>query len=90
MTASIDIGMEVPILIHQKSIDPVLLANDPKFPNRTLIHLLDPGDHPSAVAAFILHPFHVALKPKPLNGQTGQIKNKKQQREINRDFHLES
>jgi hypothetical protein len=62
MAASVDISMKVASIVHQKPINPVLLANDPKLFDRTGTQILDLADDSGPITAFVVHAPFVAQK----------------------------
>ena len=77
MTTSIDVGVEITLIIDQKRIDTISLTNEPKLLNATGRQLLHLGDQPSSFAALVLHASLVPNKKISVNEQSGGIENKK-------------
>jgi hypothetical protein len=64
MATAIDIGVELPSVIDEEPIDPVVLADQPKFLNRAGLHFLCTANNPSPQPAL---PNHSALITKEQN-----------------------
>ena len=65
VTAAIHICVKCPLIIDEESIDPIPLADQPKFLDRSWPHILDPGDHPPTPPALLLHPGLIAEEQNP-------------------------
>ena len=55
----------------------MILADDPKFLDRTGTQILDLANDSGAIAAFVAHAPFVAHKAVSVNAQAHQVKNKK-------------
>ena len=87
VTAAIHVRVEAAIMIHQKRIQTVLLANQPEFFDlaRSKIRYLD--DHAAAFPAFGFHRAPIAREHPGPDRQTNQIESQERQRQIDRDRH---
>jgi hypothetical protein len=82
VTAPIDVGMKIPLIVDQETVEPVLAANEPEFLDRAWLHLLDPGNDLPAEPPLPLHPRPVPEKNNPAQGQSQNIKGKKRKGKI--------
>ncbi len=84
MTAAIDISMILPLVIDQKTIYAILLADQPKLFYRTRDHFLDTRYDPSSQPALPIHLGLISKEDDLAEEEAQQVKAQKQERKINR------
>jgi hypothetical protein len=87
VTAAIDIGMKLPLVVDQEPIDPIFSANEPKLLDRAWSHLLHPGNYPSTQPALPLHQGLLAEEKNSADDQSQKVKAKKKKRKIDGQTH---
>lgn len=65
MTAAIDISVVLPLVVDQKTIDPILLADHPKLLHGTRSHFLHLSYDPSSQPAFPPHSSPISEEQNP-------------------------
>ncbi len=84
MTAAINISVILPLVIDQKTIYAILLADQPKLFYRTRDHFLDARYDPSSQPALPIHLGLISKKDDLAEEEAQQVEAQKQERKINR------
>jgi hypothetical protein len=89
MAAAIDIGVKFSAVVDQEGIDPIPLADEPEFFDRSRRELPDARDHPSRGPAFPLHSSPISQKQAPADEEAYPIECNEEEREIEGELHAE-